>query len=254
MSPELLLPSLPDMLRKELFLEFRELGENFSESRWRATGLNAGRFCEVVYSIVEGLDAEIYPNQASKPKDFRSSCRSLENSAKLPKSFRFVVLPALTTLYEIRSTRNVGHVDSAIDPSFMDGSYVLATAKWVMAELVRHFHTLTTSVAQGVVDTLSQYQSPVVWADQEVKRVLSTHLSLDSKILLLLSAAGGRVTRNELFDWLDEGSRPNFNKRLGFLHTKRMIEAKAFGALVQILPPGHARVASILKSEPRLGA
>ena len=254
MKQESLLPDLPDALRLELFSEFSELGQNFNEGRWRACGLNAGRFCEVAYCVVQGIANQAHVDKASKPPKFRDACRQLENIGSLPKSFRFILLPLLTALYEVRNTRDIGHVGSDVDPSFMDASVVMANAKWVMAEIIRHSHALPSAKAQSIVDSLSQYSSPLVWSDTDVRRVLDNNLSLDQKILLLLSSAGGRATRSELFDWLDEASKSTFNRRISALHNSRCIEAKAYGSTVQILPPGIQRISEMERGNTAIAA
>lgn len=254
MNTDNLLPGIPKDIRRELLAEFQGVVGGFSEGRWRSSALDAGRFCEVCYTVLLGMIHGTYAEKSSKPNDFRGSCRKLENEITLPKSFRFILLPILIGLYEIRNTRNVGHVDKDIDPSFMDGSLVVAQVRWVLAELVRHFHSLPSATAQGVVDALSQYSSPVVWSDTAVRRVLRTDLALDLKLLLLLSAAGGSATRTELFDWLDEGSKRTFDRRVASLHDARQVEAKAFGSTIRMLPPGNARLLEIEQLEVKLAA
>lgn len=254
MKPTDLFEALPEMLRNELVNEFDELTSNFSQSRWRASGLNAGRFCEIVYCVLKGHAAGEYPEKTEKPSDFPGACRQLETLTTLPRSFRFIIPRILSSLYEVRNQRNIGHVGGAVDPSFMDASFVAANAKWILAELIRHFHSVSEKVAQSTVDSISQYSSPVVWSDTEVRRVLATGLTLDEKILLLLSSAGGRANRDSLFQWLDHKTRSTFNKRIADLHARRLIEAKAYGRDIQLLPPGAASVAQIGSASEAMAA
>lgn len=240
---------LPGQLRRELVSEFSELSTSYIEGKWRASGLNAGRFCEVIYSVIKGHSDNKYPEKTTKPSDFIGKCKALESDNKLPHAFRLLIPRILATLYEIRNHRNISHVGGAVDPSFMDASLVMANAKWLMAELVREFHDLTEDMAQSIVDNLSQYTPPAVWSDSKVRRVLDTKLSFDEKILALLVSAGGQADRDELFLWLDQGSKKYFNERIAKLHTSRQLEAKAFGGALKLLPPGLARANEIFTAK-----
>ena len=245
MDSERLLPTLPPKLRKELLDEFQELMDNFYQGRWRASGLNAGRFCEVAYCVIKGRSLDQYPDHTTKPSDFRAACKALENLSSLPRSFRYIIPQVLTSLFEVRNNRNIGHVGGEVDPSFMDGSFVVANAKWILAEFIREYHSVSESKAQSFVNALSQYVSPLVWSDENVRRVLDTAMVLEDKILVLLASAGGRASRTEVFRWLDQGSRSTFNRRIMDLHARRFLEAKAYGSDLLLLPAGIARAGTV---------
>lgn len=68
----------------------------------------------------------------------------------MPRSFQILIPRLLPALYEIRNNRNVGHVGGDVDPNFMDSTAVLGTANWIMAELVRVFHSVSTPEAQAI--------------------------------------------------------------------------------------------------------
>ena len=69
---------LPQGLRDELISEFGEIVRNYREGRWKATELDAGRFCEIVYTVLAAyLDGGSYPDRASKPADLLSACDKL---------------------------------------------------------------------------------------------------------------------------------------------------------------------------------
>jgi len=52
-TPDQALSSLPDGLRGPLIVEFNDIINNFMESKWTASELSAGRFCEIVDYVVE---------------------------------------------------------------------------------------------------------------------------------------------------------------------------------------------------------
>ena len=183
MDREKLFPALPKSLVGELLDEFDEVQAGFYEGKWRVSGLNAGRFCEVCYTIISNSSTGKFPSHASKPKDFIGSCKKLESDSALPHGLRMIGSRVLTTLYEIRNNRDVSHTTSLVSPSFMDSSLALANCKWLLAELVREFHGVSESEAQSIVDNLSQYTSPLVWADSNVRRVLDNDLNFDERLL-----------------------------------------------------------------------
>jgi hypothetical protein len=118
------------------------------ERRWLPSELSAGRFCEIVFSILEGNAAGSYPGSPQKPRDFVQACRQLEGAVGLPRSFRILIPRMLPALYEIRNNRGVGHVGGDVDPNHMDASIALAMVNWIMAELVRVLHDLPMDKAR----------------------------------------------------------------------------------------------------------
>jgi hypothetical protein len=127
------LSAIPKALRDELFNEYRSIIQNYSEHRWSPAELSAGRFCEVVYCILSGHSSGSYPPKASKPNDFVSSCRKLELNKNVPRSFQILIPRTLTSLYEVRNNRGVGHVGGDVDSNHMDSSlsYRPATGFWL---------------------------------------------------------------------------------------------------------------------------
>jgi hypothetical protein len=244
-----LFPEFPIKLRGELISEFSELVKSFNEGKWRASGLNAGRFCEICYDVIKGHAEGVYPDSTNKPSGLIGKCKALESDVRLPDGLRFIAPRVLTVLFEVRNNRNISHVGGAVDPSFMDASLVLANAKWLMAEFIREFHNMPEAVAQTVVDNISQYAPPAVWADDKVRRVLDNSLVYDEKVVVLLASAGGSAERRDVFRWIDYGTLHYFSKRVAGLHAKREIEAKAYGDTLKLLPPGSQRAAQIFSSK-----
>src|SRR5882672_3131579 len=73
------LAGLPAGLRDPLLASYREIGSNYVERRWEPSELNGGKFCEAVYSIVNGRLSGTFPNAPSKPRNMVDACRALEN-------------------------------------------------------------------------------------------------------------------------------------------------------------------------------
>jgi hypothetical protein len=125
------LSAIPKVLRDELFSEYRSIIQNYSEHRWSPTELSAGRFCEVVYSILKGYGDGSYPLKASKPNDFVGACRKLESNKNMPRSFQVLIPRTLPSLYEVRNNRGVGHVGGDVDSNHMDSTFVVSVCNWM---------------------------------------------------------------------------------------------------------------------------
>lgn len=246
-SPATTLSAIPDALRTPLIGEYTEIANNFMERRWAPAELSGGRFCEVVYTILHGYAQSAYASASTKPANFVNACRALENSSGMPRSFQILIPRMLPALYEIRNNRNVGHVGSDVNPDYMDSSAVLAMASWIMAELIRVFHNVTTAEAQAVVDALSERRMPLVWKSGSIRRVLRTDLKLKDQILLLIASTTGRVTSDDVFNWTGYGKRVYFNRLLVKLHDQRFLEYRKDTQDVEILPPGSDYISRMLQ-------
>ena len=176
------------------------------------------------------------------------ACRALESRTNVPRSFKILIPRLLPALYEVRNNRGVGHVGGDVDSNHMDSAAVLAISNWVMAELVRVLHSTTTSDAQGIVDALSTRRIPLVWEGVDgMRRVLDTTVPLKDQVLLLAGASTDAVLISDLEKWTAVRSRTYFKKVLLTLSTNRLIEVTADDLRVILLPPGSARVNSVIQ-------
>ncbi len=65
--------NLPAGLRNPLLSDFRKLVQNYMEGRWESAEMSGGKFCEVVYTIIDGFGAGSYAAKPTKPKDMVSA-------------------------------------------------------------------------------------------------------------------------------------------------------------------------------------
>jgi hypothetical protein len=239
---------LPESLRTELVDAFNQIVKNFRERRWEPAELNGGKLCEVVYSILKGYADGTYPAKAKKPKNMVLACQQLENEAlNAPRSIRIQIPRMLIALYEIRNNRNVGHVGGDVDPSHMDAVCVLQMAKWVMAELVRVLHDVSTDEATVIVDNLADRETPLIWEVNGKKRVLTTKLGMRAKTLVLLHASSGPVAEADLVSWIEHSNGSIYRRDvLRPAHRERLIEYDPNARTVEISPLGIAHVEEVL--------
>jgi hypothetical protein len=240
-SPSQALAAIPSGLRDPLLNEFQHIVQNYCEHRWTPAELSGGKICEIVYTILNGYPTRTFASGPSKPARFVDACRALEAHSNVPRSFQILIPRMLPALYEIRNNRGVGHVGGDVDPNHMDATSVLAMTSWIVAELVRVFHNVSTLEAQACVDSLVERRTPLIWQQAGIKRVLNPKLKLKDQVLLLVSATAGIVPVERLYSWVEYDDRKYFNRLLAELHDSRMVELDKQGG-IQILPPGSTYV------------
>lgn len=235
-----ILNALPDGLRKPLFDSFQEITVNFREKRWEPSELNGGKLCETVYTILKGYTEGKFPNKPSKPRSMYDACKGLENAltTQFCRSVRIQIPRMLIALYEIRNNRGVGHTGGDVDPNHMDAVAVLYMSKWIMAELVRLFHNITTEKATAIVDNLVERIIPVIWEVDGKFRVLNTNMSMKGKTLVILYQSQDKVAVSDLVSWVEHSNPSVYKKLLLQLHKDRLVEFERKNSHVTISPLG----------------
>lgn len=236
------LSTIPEGLRKPLLAEYKSIIQNYAERRWSPSELSGGKFCEIVYSILDGHSKRRYPSLPTKPRDMVSACRALESNTHVPRSFQILIPRILPALYEVRNNRGVGHVGGDVDPNHMDATVVVSMCNWIMAELVRVFHNTTTKQAQILADSLAERRIPLVWEGEDMRRVLDPSIKLKDQILILIASTQSKVLTESLLEWTGYKDRKYFFKTLRALRDKRMIELAKNEEAAEILPPGSLAV------------
>lgn len=242
------LASIPVGLRDPLLETYSDIASNFAEHRWEPSENKGGKFCEIVYTILEGAVSGTFASEPSKPQNMKDACLALERAPVTgnagDRSLRVLLPRALLPLYEIRNNRGVGHVGGDVDPNLMDATAVYAIASWVMAELIRVFHGVSTAEAQEAVDALSERKLPLVWSPGgSTRRVLESGLSAGDQTLLILHQSLGWMADAHLVSSIEYSNASVYrSKVLGSLHSKRMIEYEKKHKRARISPKGSEYV------------
>jgi hypothetical protein len=244
-NPSKILVGLPDGLRNPLIQSYQEIARNYAERRWEPSELNGGKFSEVVYTIINGCINGAFPAKPSKPKDMVSACGALELTPPDPnrvgdRSLRILIPRMLLPLYEIRNNRGVGHTGGDVDPNFLDATSVFAMASWVLAEIIRIFHGVSTKEAQESVDALVERKHPLIWEVEGIKRVLDPSMAKGDQALLLLYAESSWVEDKDLMNWVEYSNLTMFRKAiLKAFHNSRLVEYDIQLRRVRITPRGN---------------
>jgi hypothetical protein len=237
-KPSEALATIPSGLRDPLLNEYESIVQNYMERRWSPSELSGGKFCEIVYTVLDGHAKGTYAAKPSKPTNFVDACKKLEGNAGVPRSFQILIPRTLPPLYEIRNNRGVGHVGGDVDPNHMDALAVLSLCNWVMAELVRVFHAVSVEEAQALVDGLVERRVPLVWQGGDMKRVLDPDMSLKEQVLVLIASTTGKAQIVDLLKWTDTKNKTYFLKLLRGMHKSRLLELSEGEGNVHLLPPG----------------
>jgi hypothetical protein len=248
MNVENALSAIPAGLRTPLLAEYQSIVQNFAEHRWSPSELSGGKFCEIVFTILDGHAKAAYAAAPGKPSNFVQACRQLENNGHIPRSFQILIPRILPSLYEVRNNRGVGHVGGDVDPNHMDAVFVLTSCNWIMAELVRVFHDVSISDAQGIVDKLVERRTPLLWVGDDVRRILDPKMSLPDQILLFLSSSPTKTATADLKTWTGYKDAAYFKKVLRSMHKKRFIELASDESTALILPPGDKIASKLIAS------
>src|SRR5665213_495497 len=164
------LSAIPEGLRRPLLAEYQSIVQNFSEHRWSPAELSGGKFCEIVFTILDGHAKSAYASAPKKPRAMDQACKLLENNSHVPRSFQILIPRLLPALFEVRNNRGVGHAGGDVDPNHMDAVFVLMNCSWIMAELVRVFHNVTIPEAQDIVDKFAERRTPLLWIGDNMRR------------------------------------------------------------------------------------
>lgn len=154
-------------------------------------------------------------------------------------SARILIPRMMMGLYDIRNNRGVGHAGAEVDPNHMDATAVLYGAKWLMAELVRLLHALTTDAATAIVDGLIEREVAWVWTHGDKKRVLRNGLTWKQKTLVLMLTEAGDVAAADLFRWLEHPDLPSFRKDV----LKHCTGTASSSTTAKSAPPGYCLLA-----------
>lgn len=234
--------NLPADLRNNLERTYSEIIRNYKENRFEPSELNGGKFSETVYRILEWhTDANKNHTPFGTPiNNFEDYVKKFISLTQFPDSIRFHIPKLISSIYSIRNKRGVGHIGGDINPNVMDATLVVQVSKWVLAELIRIFHSIPIIEAQTIVEKLIIKEYPIVWSVLNKKRVLDVSLTFENKILVLLySESPNPVTESNLLNWLEHSNSSVFrNNILIPLHKKRLIEYDVESHYVFLSPKG----------------
>jgi hypothetical protein len=229
-ADDILNAKYPADLAAALIDSYREIESTYVLRKWKVSELDSGHFVETARRVLELELTGSYTKMADQLSKFTDGVlKQYENSVG-DDSYRLLIPRALKSIYNIRNKRGVGHV-GGVSPNEMDATYILYTAKWVLAEIVRLASGASTEDTQNAVDEIVERTVSMIWKHGDVTRILDTNLSARSQVLILLCDASPQA-ETKLRRSTEYKNSTDFRKILRKLHAERLIEYAAGGDCV----------------------
>jgi len=200
----------------ELLSTYSEAKRNFYLGGHRLAEVEAGRFCEAAFRILEESTAGSF-TPIGKMLDTDRVISRLANIPRgaHPDSVRLHIPRALRLVYDIRNQRDAAHLADGIDPNLQDATLVVSTLDWILAELIRVYHNIPADDAQRIVEDLVTKMVPVIQDFDGFLKVLNPSLRVSEHCLVLLYNRGGQgATFEDLRSWVRPTMRGNLQRTL----------------------------------------
>jgi len=210
---------LPRQIVSELLEAYGETKSNYYLNKFRPNEVEGGRFAEAVFRILE-IHAFGNHTPIGRQLDTEGLITRLQNIpfGNQPESIRLHIPRTLRLIYDIRTKRDAAHLADGIDPNPQDATFVVAACDWVLAELVRLYHSVSSQEAQNIVDSIIERKSLVVQDFDGFLKTLNPLWGPKERILATLCQRGkSGATIDELSSWLKPNQRLNIRRTLSQL-------------------------------------
>ena len=207
------LNNLPSELVLALQVEFQKLHQQYFLGKWEPTELDGGRFSEVVLRIVQYKDKNTYT-----PIDVQLNRKLVVGSAAkntaLFRSLRFQVPILAELIMDFRNNRNAGHIGT-IDVNEMDSAYVLNSANWIVAELIRLETQMSPDDAQVEIKKIIERKVPIVEEIGGRLKCLNNKLGAKEKVMIFCyQKYPSELSLDQLVDWIEYSNKGVLRNKL----------------------------------------
>lgn len=241
--------TIPKELVDKLFEHYSQIKNNFRLGRHENTELNASKFAEVVFRILENDLSGNYVKLDKQIHKFTDKCRAFETmpSAGKDDTLRIHIPRTLILIVDVRNKRGVGHVSGIHNPNDLDSIFVKTNCDWIFAEICRVFAKLPLDQAQNQIDNIIKIELPLVEKIDDINRVLDTSLSYQNEVLVLLLSEYPKFVKFDiLFHWTEHSNKKVFRDLLKEMHKRRFIELRDDEC--KLLQPGINEAEEIIKN------
>lgn len=208
----------PAELVGEMLRSYDKIRQDYFLADYRPLCIEAARFAEVGIRMLQYITTGKYVPLELQIPNFAAEVMKL---AQLPTSTRFsdsirLMSPrTLQIIYDVRNKRNIGHIGGEVDENFADATLSMTCCNWILAEMVRIYHTGDIDEAQTMVNSLVEIKLPMVQDFDGFLKVLDPDLPMPGKVLVLLHHRGKvGASFNELSGWIGRREKTNLRKRL----------------------------------------
>ena len=194
---------------------------------WQYVGNEIGQFVECSRRVIEFKLSTKFTPLTEKLPIFNNSV--LDSWEKIPKtiaceSYRIIIPRVLYSMYCIRNKRGMIH-KSSINPNSLDASQLIASQKWVLAEMIRLESNLSFHETEKIIQLITSKEIDILWQVEEtgIRRVLNVRMRAKEKVLILLYIENCQ-TENSLKTSIEYSNSSMFHKLILSLHKDRLIE------------------------------
>lgn len=167
---------VPAPVVTEILDAFVALKRRFHAGDYRPNAVEGGRFSEAVFRLLEWATTGTFTPFGDPSFKTDPLIKRLEQAPRtsFPDSVRVHIPRTLRVIYDIRNKRNTAHLADGIDPNVQDAHLVVANASWVLAELVRLYHSVSATEAQSTIEHLVRRDVPMMQVIDGFPRILKT--------------------------------------------------------------------------------
>ena len=179
----------------DLVEAYEELVSHHRSNNLESTLTKAGRFVENTLRAIEYIRTGVILTEI---KHVRATVRKIENDTALPDSLRLLIPRVVVgMMYDLRSKRDAVHVKE-IDPRRIDSFLCVTAASWVMAELLRLYHSSDDAIVTRCMLALTRTSIPYIESMGGETFVGQNVPALIEVLLLLANASPEGMTRKAI--------------------------------------------------------
>ena len=211
------------LLNKQLEI-YKKIKESFWLGKDEECIEKVGKFVEITIRVLEYIAFQSYTPFDHELK-ISETLRGFEGLSKqnFPVSIRIMIPRVLHSLYTFRSKRGGAHI-KGVNPNHIDATYVISACDWVMAELIRLYHTNEEKEIEKIINSIVDRRVPILEEFGEDLKILDPSLSVPDKILIILyKKHPNSVSTDELKKWIKTKTFTHINTALKRLDDKGFV-------------------------------
>jgi hypothetical protein len=235
-------------LADELLSSYDDVVNEYTTQHWKTAELDAGHFVEAVRRILELEHAGAFtPIGKTLPRFNEGELQKLAQDTNVGDTFAILLPRTLFAIYAIRNKRGAGH-KGVVKPNEMDAMYILHSAKWILAEIVRVKSSASPADTLSLIEEIVERQVSVLWSRGDITRVLASGLTTKQEVLLLLYGSKDPLSVEDLMRFTDYAPRNKgrFTIMLLQLHRARQIEFSKDEEICVLTPKGITEAETLL--------
>lgn len=160
-------------------------------------GQIAGKYFETVMKILLNVKKGLLPDP--KGINFEAAFNQIMNEPKttVEDEILCMIIPyALRSGYTLRNKKRISHA-RGIDPSFMDSRYLSSSVDWILAELLRLYHTKNDKEIEQLINRLVARRIPLIQEIGDEKVLLNKKMPATLSLLLILYSNNKSISSEE---------------------------------------------------------